>query len=304
MAQFNMIFAELRTAVPRPPLVSLESTAYDPIDMPDEIKAIHSALAINTSSVSANDIERCLAEVISMLEKRKDDITTAVCDAMAAEQARMTAMAAEQAQMTALLAEQKAALAIQEAERAATFERLKQLEAKLNSPEAFTGPNAASQAPAPSPQEAGAAMFQPEVGRRAERGIVFELVGDDVPSKDEQKLHSTTAEPSDELIASVRSLITASAPQDKEVSIRNIFDIASQIYGYPGEMFGAVEFPKAISSHFNYAGGSSTRIDAGSDELSSRSLNVSNLTANRTLEEAKADLESAREFLKRGSLGI
>ncbi len=71
---------------------------------------------------------------------------------------------------------------------------------------------------------------------------LWEFTGDVVNSKDEAKLHSISHDSSSALIICVRNLCAATTLQQKELTVRGIYDIAAQLYGLNAEVFGAVPF--------------------------------------------------------------
>ena len=135
-------------------------------------------------------------------------------------------------------------------------------------------------------------------------GISLQFDGETVNSKDEAKLNALPTEPSAALIASVRDLCAAKTMQQKESALRTIYEVAALAYGYPVEVFGSVSFAAALETHFTAGGALHSRRDAGSDEVTSRELSVTTLTAIRTLDEAAADQKSTRILLARGTLNI
>ncbi len=58
---------------------------FDPIDIPDDVKTTHAALASNLDSVSVKKTERCLKLVTELSKKRKDDMLKTITVAMNAE---------------------------------------------------------------------------------------------------------------------------------------------------------------------------------------------------------------------------
>jgi hypothetical protein len=60
-SQFNSFFVELTSAVRRPDSLTIGVAGpFDPIDIPDDVKTTHAALALNPDSVSVKEIKRCL----------------------------------------------------------------------------------------------------------------------------------------------------------------------------------------------------------------------------------------------------
>jgi hypothetical protein len=88
-SQFNFFFAELNSAIKRPDLLTVGVAGpFDPIDIPDDVKATHDALASKPDSASVKEIERCLQKklVTDLSAKRKDDmLETITTVAMTAE---------------------------------------------------------------------------------------------------------------------------------------------------------------------------------------------------------------------------
>ncbi len=61
ISQFNFFFAELSSAVKRPDSLTVGVAGpFDPVDIPDDVKTTHTALASNPDSVLVKEIERCL----------------------------------------------------------------------------------------------------------------------------------------------------------------------------------------------------------------------------------------------------
>ncbi len=85
-SQFNFFFTELNSAVKRPDALTVGVAGpFDPIYIPDDVKATHVALASKPDSVSVKEIERCLKIVTDLSAKRKEDMLVTITVAMTAE---------------------------------------------------------------------------------------------------------------------------------------------------------------------------------------------------------------------------
>ena len=105
-SQFNRIFAELRSVVKRPWLIATfapgTSDSFDPIEIPDDITAIHVALSSNPDSVSVDELERSLQFVTDLSAQRQADMLEATSAGVQAKLvAQFAAAEAEQAELIA-----------------------------------------------------------------------------------------------------------------------------------------------------------------------------------------------------------
>ncbi len=104
-SQFNFIFAELSSAAKRPASLTVGvSGPFDPIEIADDVKAVHAALASKPDSAPVKEIERCLKIVTQMSAQRKEDMFEVIAAAMAVER---------DAQIAAKIAERDAAMTAQ-----------------------------------------------------------------------------------------------------------------------------------------------------------------------------------------------
>jgi hypothetical protein len=85
-SQFNLIFAELSSAAKRPASLTVGVAGpFDPIEIADDVKAVHAALASKPDSVPVQEIERCLKIVTDMSAQRLVVMLEAIAAAMAVE---------------------------------------------------------------------------------------------------------------------------------------------------------------------------------------------------------------------------
>jgi len=327
--QFNLVFRELSSVVQRPDSLRVGVAGpFDPIEIPDDVKATHATLASQPDSVSVKEIERCIKILTNLSSKRKIDILDTMAAAINADSdARIAAQFAEReeafaaqmrardaeyaANMQARDAEYAANMKARDAESAAKFDELiKNFEASQSSRALIrsAGSNGGSAADPTANGGASAGsiadsfQLQAEIGKLAS-GISLQFIGEMVNSKDEAKLNSLSTIPSAELIQVVRDVCSTMTLQQKEQGLQAIYANASQLYGLPPEIFGSVPLANAVTSHFTAGGALLSRRDIGT-EVASRDLNVANLTAIRTLDEATAEQKAMQILLQRGTSGI
>ena len=71
VSQLNLLFKDLNSVVQRPDSLRVGVAGpFDPIQIPDDVKATHATLASQQDSLSVKEIERCIKILTDLSSKR------------------------------------------------------------------------------------------------------------------------------------------------------------------------------------------------------------------------------------------